>query len=272
VFAFFLLRVFGKPHDGSEGGVAVSRVLVLVFGVFSYAVFFATFLYQMGFLAGMVVPKAINDGAVASTGEAVFMNVALLGLFAIQHTIMARLSFKRWWTRFVPESIERSVFVLLASMLLLLMNWQWRPMPELIWHVEGATGRAVVYAISLAGWGFVFVSTFLIDHFDLFGVRQVWLSFRGREYTEVEFRETLLYSWVRHPIMVGFMVAFWATPDMTQGHLLFAAVCTAYIVVGVMIEERTLLALHGEDYRDYQRRVSMLIPMPPKAKPASQGS
>jgi protein-S-isoprenylcysteine O-methyltransferase Ste14 len=240
---------------------------VLLFGVLSYGVFFFTFLYQIGFVAGRVVPKAMNDGAVVSVARAVFINVVLLSLFAIQHTIMARLVFKRWWIKIVPEPIERSVFVLLASLLLLLMNWQWSPLPDHIWHVQGAGGRTALYAVSFAGWGLVLYATCLINHFDLFGLRQVWLYFKGREYTEVEFKETVLYSWVRHPIMLGFIIAFWATPDMTQGHLLFAAVTTAYILVGIQVEERTLLAIHGEDYRQYRERVSMIIPMPPKVTP-----
>ena len=245
----------------------MKRSLVLLFGVLSYGAFFFTFLYQIGFVEGMVVPKAMNDGTVISVARAVVINLVLLSLFAIQHTIMARLVFKRWWTKIVSEPIERSVFVLLTSLLLLLMNWQWSPLPEHIWHVQGSGGRAALYAVSFAGWGLVLYATCLINHFDLFGLRQVWLYFKGREYTKVQFKETVLYKWVRHPIMLGFIIAFWATPDMTQGHLLFAAVTTAYILVGIQVEERTLLALHGEDYRRYRERVSMIIPMPPKAAP-----
>jgi protein-S-isoprenylcysteine O-methyltransferase Ste14 len=244
----------------------VNRLLVLLFGVLSYAIFFATFLYQVGFVESMAVPKAINDGAVVSTALAIAINLVLLGLFAIQHTVMARLAFKRWWTKFVPAPIERSLFVLLSSLLLLLINWQWRPLPESVWHVEGSIGRAVVYAVSFAGWGLVLYSTFLINHFDLFGLRQVWLYYTGRDYTGLEFKETLLYSIVRHPIMLGFVIAFWATPDMTQGHLLFAVVTTVYIIVGIRIEERTLMALHADDYAKYKKRVSMIIPRPPKPK------
>ena len=241
------------------------RSLVLLFGALSYAVFFFTFLYQIGFVEGMVVPKAMNDGAVVPAARAVAIDLALLGLFAIQHTIMARLAFKRWWTGIVPEPIERSAFVLLASLLLLLMNWQWAPLPGHVWSVQGSAGRTALYAVSFAGWGIVLYATFLIDHFDLFGLRQAWLCFKGREYTAVEFKETALYRWVRHPIMLGFIIAFWATPDMTRGHLLFAAVTTAYILVGIRVEERTLAALHGQDYERYRRRVSMIVPMPPKA-------
>ena len=245
----------------------MNRSLVLLFGVLSYGVFFFAFLYQIGFVEGLVVPKAMNDGAVVSVARAVVINLVLLSLFAIQHTIMARLVFKRWWTKFVPEPIERSVFVLLTSLLLLLMNWQWSPLPEPIWHVRGPGGRTALYAVSFVGWGLVLYATCLINHFDLFGLRQVWLYFKERDYTQLEFKTTVLYLWVRHPIMLGFIIAFWATPDMTQGHLLFAAVTTAYILVGIQLEERTLLAIHGEDYQRYRERVSMIIPMPPKVTP-----
>lgn len=245
----------------------MNRALVVLFGVLAYGVFFFTFLYEVGFVEGMVVPKAINDGTVVSASQAVGIDLVLLSLFAIQHTIMARLAFKRWWARIVSDPIERSVYVLLASLLLLLMNWQWRPLPEHIWHVQNTGGRLALYAVSFAGWGLVLYATFLINHFDLFGLRQVWLYFTGREYTSVKFKQSVLYNWVRHPIMLGFVIAFWATPDMTQGHLLFAAVTTAYILVGVRIEERTLLALHGEQYRRYRERVSMIIPLPPKVAP-----
>ena len=240
------------------------RLLVLLFGLCSYAVFLFAFLYQIGFLVGVVVPKSINDGEVGPLPTAVVVNVLLLGLFALQHTVMARLSFKRWWTNIVPESIERSLFVLAASLLLLLMNYLWRPMPETVWHIENPTGRALIYALTGLGWGIVLYATFLINHFDLFGLRQTWLFFQGKEYTSVPFKESVLYLWVRHPLMVGFVIAFWATPDMTQGHLLFALVTTAYILIAIQIEERTLVEIHGDDYREYQQRVSMIIPRPPK--------
>jgi protein-S-isoprenylcysteine O-methyltransferase Ste14 len=243
----------------------MKRTLILLFGVISYFIFFGTFLYQIGFLVGVAVPKAIDDGAAVSGFQAVATNLALLSLFAIQHTIMARLAFKRWWTTIIPESIERSVYVLLSSLILLLMNWQWKPLPETVWHVDGA-GRNALYAVAAAGWGIVLYGTFLINHFDLFGLRQVWLYFNQREYEPLKFKESVFYHWVRHPLMLGFIIAFWATPDMTQGHLLFAAVTTAYVVVGIQIEERTLVAIHGDDYRRYQERVSMIIPMPPKSK------
>ena len=244
----------------------MKRELVLLFGVLCYVVFFASFLYQIGFVANRWVPKGIDDGTVISPLHAAGIDILLLSLFAIQHTIMARLTFKRWWTTIVPQPIERSVFVLLASLLLLLMNWQWRPLPEIVWHVDSTAGRLLLYAAACAGWGMVLYSTFLINHFDLFGLRQVWHYFSGREYTPVRFKETVLYQWVRHPLMLGFIVAFWATPDMTQGHLLFAVVTTVYVLVAIQIEERTLLAIHGDEYQQYRERVSMILPMRPKAK------
>lgn len=244
-------------------GTNMTRVLVLLFGILCYVAFFVTFLYQIGFVAGVVVPKTIDDGPVVSRFQAMATDVVLLSLFAIQHTLMARLSFKRWWTTIVPEPIERSVFVLLSSLLLLLMNWQWKPLPEIVLRVDSTFGRILLYAGAGAGWGLVLYATFLINHFDLFGLRQTWLYFNKVEYTPVKFKETVLYRWLRHPLMLGFIIAFWATPDMTQGHLLFAVVTTAYILIAIQIEERTLLALHGEEYRRYRERVSMIIPMPP---------
>ncbi len=248
----------------------MGRLPIFLYGVVAYVLFLGAFLYQMGFLLGMVVPKDINDGAVTPAVSAAVVNIILLSLFAIQHTIMARLAFKRWWTKIIPEPMERPTFVLLSSVLLLLMNWQWRPLPDVVWHIEGG-GRGLLYAVSLLGWGLVLYSTFLINHFDLFGLRQVWLYFQGQEYTEVPFKETVLYSWVRHPLMLGFLIAFWFTPDMTQGHLLFAVVTTAYVLVAIQIEERTLIAIHGDDYLDYRKRVSMIIPLPPKPADAPAG-
>jgi protein-S-isoprenylcysteine O-methyltransferase Ste14 len=244
----------------------MKRVLVLLFGVLCYVVFLGTFLYQIGFVANQWVPKSIDDGVVIPPLQAAGIDVVLLSLFAIQHTIMARLVFKRWWTTIVPQPIERSVYVLLASLLLLLMNWQWKPLPEIVWHVDSTIGRLLLNAAACVGWGLVLYSTFLINHFDLFGLRQAWLDYCGREYRPVRFKETVLYQWVRHPLMLGFIIAFWATPDMTQGHLLFAVVTTLYILVGIQIEERTLMAIHGDEYRWYRERVSMILPMRPKSQ------
>jgi len=244
----------------------MNRTLTLLFGILCYVVFLAAFLYQVGFVAGFAVPKTIDNGMVVPRLQAITTNVVLLGLFAVQHTIMARLTFKRWWKTVVPEPIERSIYVLLASLLLLLMNWQWKPMPEMVWHVEMPSLRILLYVVAAAGWALVLYATFLINHFDLFGLRQVWLHYKQIPYTQVKFKETVAYQWVRHPLMLGFIIAFWASPDMSQGHLLFAGVTTAYILIAIQIEERTLLALHGEDYQQYQTRVSMILPIPPKSK------
>ncbi len=238
----------------------MGRLLILLYGLTSYAAFFVTFLYAIGFLSGIGVPKAINDGTVGPAATSILVNVALLGLFAVQHTIMARPAFKRWWTTIIPKPIERSTFVLVASGCLLLLYWQWRPLPDVIWHVESSAGRGILRGLSLLGWAMVLYSSFLIDHFDLFGLRQVVLHARGQPYKHHPFMERSLYRLIRHPLMAGFIIAFWATPDMTVGHLLFAAVTTAYILFGIMIEERDLMTMLGEDYLAYRRRTPMLIP------------
>ena len=240
-----------------------ARLLTLIYGVGAYAFFFLTFLYLMGFVGNWMVPKSIDSGEpAASTASAIAINVLMLGAFAVQHTIMARPAFKEWWTRFVPTQIERSTFVLLATAILAVMAWQWRPLPEVVWQVQNPIGVALLSGISLAGWGIVLISTFLIDHFELFGLKQTVAYAMGRPAPHPTFKERLFYRWVRHPLMSGFLIAFWFTPVMTQGHLLFAVVTTAYVLVGIAIEERTLIYLHGERYEDYRKRVSMLFPMP----------
>jgi len=239
------------------------RAFVLLFGVLSYSVFFAAFLYEIGFVGNFWVPKGIDDGAASSATWALGVNLVLLGLFAVQHTIMARHAFKSVWTRVVPRAIERSIFVLLSSLLLLLLSWQWVPLSESVWDVEGF-GAGVLNGVCVLGWALVFVSTFLINHFDLLGLRQVWLFFRGVEYAEVPFKEGYFYGWVRHPIMLGFILAFWGAPHMTQGHLLFAAVTTIYILIGIRFEERTLGSVLGDDYQEYRKRVPLIVPWPPR--------
>ena len=247
----------------SAASTALSRTLSLAYGVLTYGLFLATFLYVLCFVMGWYVPITIDGGRAASLTEALLVNGGFLALFAVQHTIMARRAFKRWWTRYVPVQIERTTFVLITCLILIGMVWQWRAMPSVVWQVEGAFAWALT-GISLAGWGTVLLSTFLIDHFDLFGLRQVVRHFQGKPHEGPRFRERSLYKRVRHPLMLGFLVAFWATPVMTVGHLFFAAMCTGYILVGLQIEERTLVAEHGQNYRDYQRRVPMLIPLPRK--------
>jgi protein-S-isoprenylcysteine O-methyltransferase Ste14 len=240
----------------------MGRAAALLYGVAAYALFLVAFLYAIGFLAGFGVPKAINDGPAGPAGTAVLVNVLLLGLFAVQHTIMARPAFKDWWTKFVPRPIERSTFVLAASGCLLLLFWLWRPLPGVVWRVDNVAGRLLLVALSMAGWGLVLYSSFLIDHFDLFGLRQVVLHARRMEYHHHPFVERSLYRFIRHPLMAGFIIAFWATPDMTAGHLLFAGVSTAYILFGITIEERDLGKFLGDDYAAYRRRTPMLIPRP----------
>ncbi len=240
----------------------MGRVAAVLYGLVAYASFLVTILYAIGFVSSLVVPKAINDGPVGPAGTAVLVNMLLLGLFAVQHTIMARPAFKAWWTGIIPRSIERSTFVIAASACLLLLFWLWRPLPSVIWHVENAAGRGLLAGLSLAGWAIVFYSSFLIDHFDLFGLRQVVLHARGIEYRHHPFVERSLYRFIRHPLMAGFLIAFWVTPDMTVGHLLFAGVTTAYILFGITIEERDLVKFLGDDYMAYRRRTPMLIPHP----------
>lgn len=238
----------------------MTRVLTLGYGALCYVAFLAVFLYSIGFVGGFAVPRTVDAGPESTTVTAVVVNVALLSLFAVQHSVMARPAFKRRWTRFVPAAIERSTYVLLASAALAVLFWQWRPLPAVVWEVTWPPGRILVWTLFWMGWATVLVSTFLINHFDLFGLRQVYLAWRGDAYTHPRFRTALFYRVVRHPLMLGFLVAFWATPTMTAGHLLFAAVTTAYIIAAIHLEERDLTAHLGEPYRDYRNRVPMLIP------------
>ena len=235
---------------------------ILTYGIIAYVAFLVTILYAIGFVGNWVVPKSIDTGTTGPIGQSILINVVLLSLFAIQHTIMARPAFKTWWTKIIPVSIERSTFVLATSLLLLLLFWQWRPMPTVIWHIDQPVISTVLQGLSLVGWMMVFYSSFLIDHFDLFGLRQVILHFRGKEYTHPTFVVRSLYRWIRHPLMAGFLVAFWFTPTMTHGHLLFAVVTTGYIFFGIWVEERDLAKVLGEEYAKYRQRTAMIIPFP----------
>jgi protein-S-isoprenylcysteine O-methyltransferase Ste14 len=238
----------------------MNRLLILFYGLASYIVFLVTFLYAIGFVSGLVVPKTIDTGTVVPIAEALIVDILLMSLFAMQHSVMARKSFKEWWTQFVPKSIERSTYVLLSSLALALLFWQWRPIPPVIWHIGNPQIAMVMIALSFVGWLIVLTSTFLISHFELFGVHQVVNNLAGRPMPPFRFRTPLYYKFLRHPIYLGFIIAFWATPSITVGHLLFAAVTTAYILVGILLEERDLIELFGDEYVRYQERVSMLLP------------
>lgn len=238
----------------------MARIIAFLYGVVAYLVFLGAFLYAIGFVTGLVVPKTIDTGAEASLGEALVVNIVLMSLFAVQHSVMARKAFKQWWTQFVPVSVERSTYVLFASLALILLFWQWRPIPMMVWQIANPQIAMAVLGLSVAGWLLVLVSTFLINHFELFGLHQVVVNLAGRTMSEPHFKTPVIYEVVRHPIYLGFIIAFWSAPVMTAGHLLFAAVTTAYIFVGIFLEERDLIGLFGDEYRGYRRRVAMLIP------------
>ena len=245
-------------HQSTDGRAA--RIAALVYGAVSYSLFLVVFVYAMWFVADVVVPRSVDRAIDAPVWQAVVIDLGLLTVFAVQHSVMARPAFKRWWTRFIPTAIERSTYVLFASLALALVFWQWREIDTTVWQVDFAPAAVALDALATVGWMTVLASTFMIDHFELFGVRQVVLAWQSKAHAEKGFRTVLLYRLVRHPLMLGFLVAFWATPTMTAGHLLFSLTTTAYILVALRLEERDLIAALGDQYRTYRENVPMLVP------------
>ncbi len=242
------------------------HALVLTYGVVAYGVFFVVFTYLIGFVENMVVPKSVDSGVASPIGRALLIDTALIGLFAVQHSVMARPSFKSWWTRVVPISLERSTYVFLSSLILALLFWQWRPITTVIWVVPSPWAAACLTAISLFGWLIGLYSSFIIDHFDLFGLRQVYLHFLNRPYTHPPFVVKSIYRLVRHPLMVGLLVFIWSAPTMTAGHLLFSTLLTGYILVGVVLEERDLSRIVGSEYGLYRSITPVFVPSFPKRR------
>ena len=247
----------------------MKRWLIFLYGVVSYAIFFGTFLYAIGFVGNLFVPKSIDSVREAPLGVALLINAGLLGVFAIQHSVMARPAFKRWWTRIIPQEAERSTYTLLSSVALIVLFAFWEPMGGVVWSVQSPLGMALIYTAYAFGWGLVLVSTFLINHFDLFGLRQVWLQLLRKPYTQLPFKTPVLYRYVRHPPYVGWFFAFWATPTMTVAHLVFALATSAYILIAIQLEERDLMAEHPE-YAQYRKRVPMLVPFTKRRAQATQ--
>jgi protein-S-isoprenylcysteine O-methyltransferase Ste14 len=234
--------------------------IAVVYGLVCYAVFLGSFLYSIGFVGNLIVPKTIDSAPAAALPESLLIDLVLLGLFAVQHSVMARPGFKDLWTRIVPRPVERSTYVLISSLLLALLFWKWQAIPAVVWHVSSPALNALLLALFALGWLILLLSTFMINHFDLFGLRQVYLRMRGLEYTPLNFTQRAFYKFVRHPIMLGFLIAFWAAPHMSLGHLVFSIATTGYILVGIFFEERDLMRYHSGEYGDYRTRVPMLFP------------
>jgi protein-S-isoprenylcysteine O-methyltransferase Ste14 len=244
----------------AERANVMNRTVAFVYGTVCYILFLATFLYAIAFVGNIGIARTIDGDPLVPFGHALLINVALLGIFAVQHSGMARQGFKRWWTGVLPKPVERSTYVLFTNLALLLLFHQWEPMGGVIWDIKNPVGQGVMYSLFAFGWLLALYTTFLINHFDLFGLRQVWLYFRGKEYTPLGFKTPRVYQYVRHPLYVGFLFGFWATPTMTAAHLVFAIATTAYILIAIQLEERDLVEIHGQTYADYRQRVPMLVP------------
>ena len=242
----------------------MKRSLFFLYGIICYFVFFVTFLYAVGFVGNFIVPKTIDSGFQGGSTYAWVVNILLLSLFAVQHSVMARPGFKKWWTRIIPKPIERSTYVLLSSVVLILLFTFWRPIDGVVWNLKGGLAGSVLIALNFFGWFMVLLDTFLINHFHLFGLQQVYFNLKRKDQPHPKFVKPLFYKIVRHPLMLGFIIAFWTTPEMSVGHLLFAFATTGYILVAIQLEERDLVRYHGEEYRRYQQEVSQIIPMPPR--------
>ncbi len=240
----------------------MGRILAVLYGAICYVIFLTTFLYAIGFVGNFAVPKTIDSGVPGPIGQALLVNAVLLGIFAVQHSVMARPGFKAVWTKIVPRPVERSTYVLFSSAALILLYWQWRPMTDLVWDVENDIARNAIWVMFALGWLLVLISTFLINHFDLFGLRQVYLYLRETRYTELPFQIASFYKIVRHPLLLGFIIAFWAAPTMTVGHLVFTLATTAYMLVAIQFEERDMVRFHGQAYVEYRERVRMIVPLP----------
>jgi methanethiol S-methyltransferase len=240
----------------------MKRTAVLLYGVLCYVLFFATFLYAIGFIGNVAVPKTIDSGRTGSLVTALLVDAGLLAVFALQHSIMARQWFKRKWTQIVPEPAERSTYVAASSVALIALFAFWEPLGGTVWQIDNSAGQAVMYAMYAAGWLIVLLSTFMINHFDLFGLRQVWLAFQGQAYSALPFKTPAFYRYVRHPLYFGWLLVFWSAPAMTAAHLFFAVMTTAYILIAIQFEERDLVAFHGEKYRRYREQVPMIVPVP----------
>lgn len=248
----------------------MKKGFIFMYGIISYLIFFACFLYLIGFLSNWLAPKGIDSGETGPLGQAILINLGLLALFGLQHSVMARPRFKAWWTRIVPKAAERSTYVLASSLILILIFWQWRPLPQLVWYVTDPVGRTILWMLAGVGVSLILLSSFLIDHFELFGLQQPYLHLRDRKKEPIPFRTPWLYRLVRHPLHLGTTIVLWATPQMSVGHLFFAGVMTIYIVIGIHFEERDLVRHFGATYEEYRRTTPMLLPLPRSAQKEQQ--